>query len=208
MKTKSMMLLAVAMALFQASGGDTSEATLVSLNPDKTPFWRTFQSNEVQLDLAFPAGATSADLEVTGVKYRRTYSGLTAGSIALTLPALTDVTGENVYQLTVSYDNGMVRTASVGCVRGVRQGAGSVLARCVTDTSSADWTKTASKVVLPIPYGAETVSVDGVPADTGLGGACGWLALKLASGARAVALDDGDPVSLDVMAPGFLLLLR
>ena len=207
-RTKPSVLLGVAVLAMAASASDVSECTLVSLRPETTPFWRTAPSNTVSLDLDMPPLATSATLTVSGLGYSKVYEGIAASPFVLTLPEATSVATENVYDLVLTFDDGTVRAAKLGVVRGVCTNSGSVTARCFPSSVAAGWSQAEPRFVVQVPYGADPVTVDGAPVESGLDGACGWLALKPGRGMRTLALATGESATLDVMGPGFMLLLK
>ena len=67
----------------------------------------------------YPVGATKATLAVTGLGYSEEYADLTGDSFTFTLPSATSPETENVYDLTLTFDNGVERTAKLGLVQGL-----------------------------------------------------------------------------------------
>lgn len=89
-----------------------SERTFVFLRPETSSFWHTATNSTLTLPIYYPIGATRAALTVSGVKY--SYSTNLPANTAefdLELPAPTSPQSENVYDLTLAFDNGASRTA-------------------------------------------------------------------------------------------------
>ena len=180
MRFLSTLTVILSAASAMASSECTSAGTFVFLQPETSSFWNTATNTTVTLPIDCPPDATSATLEVRGVKHSETYSGLTAGTFDLHLPAPVSPETENVYDLTLTFDDGTVRKARLGLVQGLSTDAEGVT-RCIAPYAGATWNRMRSRAVLPIPYGttAFTVTVNGatVTEDTGLYGAQGWYAL-------------------------------
>ena len=188
-----------------------SAASYVFARPERSSFWRTAASSVMTLPIEYPAGATSATLEVRGVSYARDIAGITAAEYALTLPAAADLPEENVYSLTLRFDNGSVQTASIAVVGGVGTTAGET--RCLSPTNTVAWRNCGKRAVLPVPYGTTSLTVDGVDVAAGLDGAQGWYALgPIRGGATSrLALTDGEGAFVAEgfrPMPGFMLLFR
>ena len=185
-----------------AHAGDTSEAATIFIRDDLFSFWRTATNSTVTLPIDFPEGASSATLTVTGARYSRTYANLAAGSFDLALPPATSPDTENVFDLTLTFSDGTVRTAKLGLIDGLSDAAEGTT-RCIVPSSARAWPRAKRQAVLPIPFGTEsfTISLDGGEAtvtDTGLGGAQGWYVLSPISGGRQFSLSLATP--LDVFA--------
>ena len=68
--------------------------------------------------------------------------------------------------------------ATLGAVSTIGPTSASALAM---NDSDRGWWHAVVPVVLPIPYGVERFTVDGVQQDTGLGGDAGWYNLRTAA---------------------------
>ena len=168
-----------------------SESTFIFLKPETSSFWNTATNNVMSLPIDYPAGASSATLTVEGDGYSQTYTDLRDTSFELQLPRPDLPELENVYNLTLTFDNGVVRRAKLGLIQGLApQGAGST--RCLAPANGTVWNKVRRRAVLPIPYGttAFSVTVNGQQwiNETELDGAQGWYALG--------GINRGDNVSL------------
>ena len=172
----------------------SSEPTFVFLRPETSSFWNTATNSTMTLPIDYPSGATKATLTVNGVDYRRVYPDLTGDSIEIDLPTPDSPRTENVYELTLAFDNGAPsRTAKLGLIQGLDSGAkGST--RCIAPAQGRVWSRVGSRAVLPIPYGTTSFTVNGVEHDTGLDGAQGWYALS--------PIDPGAAISLSCIANG------
>lgn len=160
--------------------GSKSDATFVFLQPETSSFWRTATNSTMTIPVYHPKGAMKADLLVEGMQYSKTYYGITAQSVDIELPAPANERTENVYTLTLSFDDGTVQTAKLGAVRGYAKDAAGV-ARCVIPEESASWKKFKYRAVLPVPYGMKnlTLCLNGAePQPLETDGAQGWYGLE------------------------------
>jgi len=176
----------------------TSEPTFVFLRPETSSFWNTATNSTMTLPIDYPSGATKATLTVSGAGYAaKTYPNITGSSFDLVLPVPDSPQNENVYDLTLTFDDGTVRTAKLGLIQGLSPDSeGST--RCLAPSEGDVWNTIKKRAVLPIPYGTEsfTISVNGGTAtdvDTGLNGAQGWYAFRPAT---------DDSLSLSLMVGG------
>jgi len=176
----------------------SSEPTFIFLKPETSSFWNTATNSSMTLPIDYPNGASVATLSVKGVDYYRTYLNITEDSFDLELPAPDSPKTENVYDLTLTFNDGTVRTAKLGLIQGLDSGAkGS--ARCLAPADGRVWNTAKYRAVLPIPHGMESFSVrlnDGAweNIDPGLNGAQGWYALS--------PIRRGDSISLSYIADG------
>ena len=162
------------------AGGFRSDATFVFLQPDTSSFWRTATNSTMTIPIYYPRGATKANLKVEGMEYSKAYSGITSDSVDIELPAPTNERTENVYTLTLSFEDGTVQTAKLGTVRGYAKSVAGV-ARCVIPEESASWKKFKYRAVLPVPYGMKnlTLCLNGAqPQHLETDGAQGWYGLE------------------------------
>ena len=159
-----------------------SEPTFVFLRPETSSFWNTATNNTMTVPIDYPAGATKATLQVSGIGYSSSYANITESEYTFELPAATSPETENVYDLTLSFYNGSgepvaePRTAKLGLVQGLSPDSEGTT-RCLAPAGSKVWNKVKGQAVLPIPYGMKTLKINGVDTDTGLDGAQGWYAL-------------------------------
>ena len=175
-----------------------SNSTFVYLQPEKSSFWHTATNSTMTLPIDYPSGATKATLTVSGAGYAaKTYPNLTGNSFELALPVPDSPQAENVYDLPLAFDDGTVRTATLGLIQGLSTDSEG-FTRWLAPAEGDVWNTIKKRAVMPIPYGTEsfTMSVNGgtpMEVDTGLNGAQGWYALK-------PAIDDS--VSLSLVAGG------
>lgn len=170
-----------------SSDGATSNSAFVYLRPELSSFWHTATGSSVTLPVTYPFGASKATLTVRGTGYLREYVDITGESFALTLPAATDPTHEDVYDLTLTFDNGDVRTARLGQVQGYAS-ADEAGSRCLLPAGAGEWNAVTKRGVLPIPYGMTAFTLNGAAVDPGLGGAQGWYALGKIRGGQTYDL--------------------
>ncbi len=171
----------------------TSEPTFVFLRPETSSFWNTATNNTMTVPIDYPAGAKKATLQVSGLGYSCSYANITGPEYTFDLPAVTSPETENVYDLTLTFDNGVERTAKLGLVQGLSPDAEGTT-RCLAPSGSRVWNKVKGQAVLPIPYGMTSFKINGQETDTGLEGAQGWYALG--------KIDPNESVSLSMTADG------
>ena len=176
-------LVTILSASLFADIGDSNRA-VVLLRPDGTSFWRTATNSVIAVPVDMPPMATSAILTVRGVKYGKEYEISSSGDFIVSLPPAVSAKAENVYDMTLAFNDGTVRTAKLGLVQGYAKGA-DASARVLSPKGDAKWGAVTRRAVLPIPCGMTSVSVNGMEIDTGLGGDRGWLAIALSSGEEA-----------------------
>ena len=193
-------------------GGSASNRAFVYLRPELSSFWHTATGPSVTLPITYPFGASKATLTVRGTSYLREYADITGETFALTLPAATDSTHEDVYDLTLTFDNGDVQTARLGQVQGYAS-ADEAGSRCLLPAGEGEWNTVTKRGVLPIPYGMTSFTLNGEAVDPGLGGAQGWYALGKIRGGQTYELslttaEEAYEASLLGTSLGFLLLMR
>lgn len=191
----SMLAAACACAAF-GSADMTSDPKFVFLDTKTSSFWRTATNHVVTLPVRYPDGATTATLTVVGSSWSMT-TNPPAGFFDLILPEPSSPETEDVYDLTLSFNDGTVRSAKLGLIQGLMPDAEGAT-RCVIPEGRRNWRKIHRHAVLPIPYGAESFSVtvngQAIASDSGLDGAKGWYALD--------GVGVGDSVSVSFMLGG------
>ena len=201
---------AVLSASLLADTGKSNNA-VVFLRPGEMSFWHTATNSTMSVPVDMPPMASKATLSVCGVKYKKSYEITEPGSFAISLPSATSPQDENVYNLTLSFDDGTVRTAQLGLVQGYAKGA-DASTRVLSPKGGAKWGGVKRSAVLPIPCGMTSVSVNGSEIETGLGGDRGWMALALASGEEASLLAEvgGEAYSAGLLGQptGLMLIFR
>ena len=158
-----------------------SEPTTIYANACESLLWHTtpFGGTTVRWDK--PATATSATLTVESHGYSRTYANLTGESCDIILPGgVATADGEDVYTLTLAFDDGTIQTAWLGAVTGLGTG-GPVEIPKPKDAASPSWPKFRDRAVIPIPAGATALTVNGEPLP-GLDGSAGWRSIRQAPG--------------------------
>ena len=172
-------LLSVAVHAFEMR----SDCTFVFLRPENSSFWHTATNSTMSVPVDFPKGASAATLHISALGYDREYEISEACDFSFELPKPEAPNEENVYDLTLRFNDGTVRTAKIGLIQGLACGAkGST--RCLLADGSRSWKKVRGRAVLPIPYGADPIYINSNGIETGLGGAQGWYALQLAGGEK------------------------
>lgn len=189
---KTAVLIGVAaMSLTLSAGEWTSEPMFVYVKPETSSFWNTASGGTITVQLDYPAGATTASLQVRGFGYSKDYADITRTTedgerteYSFTVPEPDSRETENVYNLKLVFNDtaGTVRTARIGVVESYALGneAGT---RCLGSENSYAWRRLKGHAVLPIPFGTTSFTLDGEESDAGLNGAQGWYAVGgLASG--------------------------
>lgn len=195
-----------------------SEPTPIIVVPEQTILWATATNSAVSLPIIFPAGATAATLTVSGATYFQTYADLMPGSFDLTLPAATSHRNEDVYELSLAFNDPAhtVRTARLGVIAGLDAG-GRGSTRCLAPAGTRDWRWLRSRALVMVPFGTTslTMAINDEPTaalDTGLGGAAGWYLLQpgmRGTVALALSVDGTDILStLDALGDETILLLQ
>jgi len=187
---------------FGAGASAISDPTPVIVDVDSFYLWRTATGGTMRVEWAFPLNATVAHLAVTGRTVKASMPGLTVEYADIELPAPSCAKDEDVLDFTLTFNDGTVKKASLGLVRGRSDAGGATTPTpCLASAASPEWRRTAKRFVMPIPAGAETVTVSGETVDTGLGGGAGWLALGSFSTGTAVPVS-ADDASCELLVQG------
>ena len=208
-------ILAVAAAspcIMQASS-DRSNQEVVFLNADVTSFWRTATNRVIKVPVDMPVLATSARLTVAGAKYFREYSLSSSGDFEVELPVADSFNAENVYDLTLAFNDGTVRRAKLGLVQGYSDSGGEgASTRVLAPKDDRKWNVVKKRAVLPVPYGTTSLSVNGMEIEDAVANAQGWYALSGSSGDAARVVIRGNDASsealLAVYGPGHFVIIR
>lgn len=209
-RTLAIAMCGVACASFAAEL--ISDRAFVILRPQTSSFWVTATNSTMTVPIDFSSGATSAALDIRGMNYVKSYGDIVTNAFTFTLPEPDKPEAENVYDLTLMFDDGTVRTAKLGLIQGLMPGAEG-MARCLAPSGGAKWSKIRQRAVLPIPYGMTTLKVNGVETDTGLGEAQGWHVLGGVKENEHVTLtmtvgDATNIVSLVGYGDGFVVIMK
>ncbi len=203
-------VLAIPVVAFCSESAAISDPTPVLVDVDSFYMWRTATGGTMRVEWAFPLNATIAHLAVTGRTVKVSIPGIRTEYADIELPTPTSAKDEDVLDFTLYFNDGSVKTASLGLVRGRSDDGGVTTATaCLASTNSAVWRRTTKRFVLPVPEGAETGPVSGEPVDTGLGGAAGWLALGPCANGSVVPVSAGDAsCNLIVQGEGMMFIFR
>ena len=180
----------------------TAGANDVFMLPTSNILWRTAPSSDFEVPVLMPPGASSATLVVTGRRYRREWTGLADGQFRISLPAADSADAENVYDLTLTFNDYAATTchAKLAVVQGAATGG---TAEAEVRTPGSGWSSFAATAVLPIPSGVDAVSVNGQAVNASLWQSPGWYLLAARSGSLCVALlDDGGEPSAEATLQG------
>jgi len=202
--------LFLALAALAASVATAEEVFLL---PPSSLLWRTAPTANFEVPVLMPKGASSATLVVAGNGYRREYANLVDGMVPVSLPAANSADAENVYEFTLAFNDaaGTTQKAQIAVVQGMF--AGGTGETHVRNASSSKWGNVRARAVLPIPAGADALSVNGAPVAPEPDGAPGWAMiltrprnaydLLLTGGGRSLA-----EAVLYGIASGFMLIFR
>ena len=195
-----------------AEGEKSSDEAFVFLKPEELSFWHTATNNSFMVPVLFPRGATSATIGITGgAGYSSTTPVITEesldarGEYRIDLPAASGPETENVYTLTLEFNDGTVRTARIGVISGVELG-GSGVTRCLAPKDGRKWSVRGDRAVVPIPYGTTSLSVGGATVETGMDGEQGWYFLSLPPPGLPLALSletDSARYDTELVGKGF-----
>jgi len=214
-------VFAVALLAAALAGADevSSDEAFVFLKPEELSFWHTATNSSFMVPVLFPQGATSATIEISGGRgYHRLSPAITAeslddrGEYRIDLPAAAGPEAENVYSLTLEFNDGTVRTARLGVISGLEWG-GSGVTRCIAPKDGIKWSVKGYSAVVPVPYGTISLSVDGDAVETGLAGEQGWYYISLPDPGKLLALSletDADVYDTVLVGKGFggILIFR
>ncbi len=181
-----------------------SEPTTIYANAAESLLWHTSSFGGTTLRWDKPEGATNATITIEGDNYRRTWTGLTGESLEVSLPDA-DGTNEDVYTMTIAFDDGTVKTAYLGAVTGCGSN-GSAISPRARLSSTPEWPRFQKKAVMAIPFDARALTVDGEPVPD-LDGSAGWRLLKSVGSDADVELSltlDGaaEPIDVTLRATG------
>ena len=205
-----MLAIFAAMVIATSTAAGAGEAFLL---PASNVLWRTAPSADFEVPISMPHGASSATLVVEGYKYRQEYTGLADGMFQLSLPSANSDRDENVYDLTLTFNDAAATTrkARIAVVQGAS--TGSAAAANVRVDGSRSWSNVCAKAVLPIPADVDEVSIDGQTVSADLWQSPGWFLFSAPSDStHDIALaDGGNPLaaaSLYGVPTGFRLIFQ
>ena len=203
-------LFAIPTIAFGMGASAISDSTPVLVDVDSFYMWRTVTGGTLRVEWTFPLNATVAHLAVTGRTVKVSIPEIQNEYADVELPSPTSAKDEDVLNFTLAFNDGSVKKASLGLVLGQADGGGMTTSvACLASTNSAVWRRTAKSFVLPVPKGAETVTVAGETVETGLEGTAGWLALgPYARGTTLPVSADDASVDLWVSALGIVVSIK
>ena len=208
MKTTPLCTVAALVVASVTSVASYAAETNLFMRSKSNILWRTQPGATFDVPVVLPPDATSATLTVTGRGYSRTYSDLSGGWQEVTLPAATSDETEDVFDLTLTFDDpaATVQTAKLGHVASAASD-GDAEAR-VRVAGSRKWGAVKDRAVIRIPANAGTLAIDGDPVDDGLDGAAGWFRFDaVAEQSYEVGLG-ADIATLYGVFPGLLIICR
>jgi hypothetical protein len=178
--------------------------------PEMFSFWRTAPTNSFLVPISFPERAVEAELSITGVGYSSCISEITreklieGGMYRVTLPQASKNKDENIYSLRLEFDDGTVRSAELAVICGVKPALAEGSTQMILPESSRKWRRRAGNVLVPVPYGAKTLEIDGKVVAEDLDGAATWRLIEMPQpGERATyAIGDGENILCDAELEG------
>ena len=158
-----------------AAVGRRSSSTFVFVRPEVSSFWSTARSSHLTIPVDWPIGASTATLTVRGCGYEALYANIVGKEVSVDLPEATSWSTENVYDLSLVFDNDPVtaRHARIGLVRS-HSTSSQGMTRCLTPVGTRAWNKVGGRAVFPVPHGATALVIDGEEVDIDPSGAQGW----------------------------------
>ena len=198
MSAKSIFVAAVLLSPI-AMAESASNSIFLYTRPEEFSFWRTAPTNSFLVPITFPPRALVAELDVSAAGYSSKFSGITPemlneeGLYRITLPQASKQNDENVYSLRLAFDDGTVRTAEVAVLCGVNAEGGEGQTQMILPSSSRKWRRRAGGAVVPVPYGAKTLEIDGNVVADDLDGARSWRFVEMPQpgGTSTYAIGDG-----------------
>lgn len=163
-------MLAMAFLAACTACGNSLESTdsLVFCNVDRTLFWKTATNNVFAVQSARTTYYTPEFVNVFGPKGISVQYEVAGSEAVVAVSRPNDSTSESLYRL--QDENGVSVTLAV--VKGSVAGNS---AEIICRSSKSQWRTPCDKtVLLPIPYGATELRLDGAIVDTGLDGGAGW----------------------------------
>ena len=212
MKTKCMLAVMFALAIQSGWSTVSDNSILVFAAPQRTRLWNTVPGGGVTLPVAFPPGATLAQLSVRGPGYSQDYPDITTNAVKISLPTATDAASEAVYDLTLAFDDGSEQHARLAVIDGYDLGStGSTV--CRLPKPSVRWGRSKSRsAVIPIPAGPRNLTVDGIPAgEINADDSATWFqvtGIGEATCALVLTMEEGEFSETLSLAPGFPLFIR
>ena len=171
-------MLVIPFAVFGSGTSAISDPTPILVDVDSFYLWRTATGGTMRVEWTFPLDATVAHLSVTGRTVKLSIPDITDEFAEVMLPLPSSAKDEDVLDFTLSFNDGTVKTASLGLVRGCANGSGvTTPTACIASKESQLWKYAEKYFVVPVPKGTQSVTVSGETVETKLGGAAGWLAL-------------------------------
>ena len=208
MKPTPLRAIAVMLAAAVVISASYAAETTLFMRSKSNILWRTSPGTPFDVPVVLPPDATSATLTVTGRGYSRTYSDLSDGWQEVTLPAATSEERENVFDLTLVFNDpaATVQMVKLGHVASAASD-GDAEAR-VRVASSRKWGEVKDRAVIRIPANAGTLAIDGDPVDDGLNGAAGWFRFDAVAGQSYEVGLGTDIATLYGVFPGLLIIFR
>jgi hypothetical protein len=201
-------ILVIPFAVSASGTSAISDPTPILVDVDSFYLWRTATGGTMRVEWVFPPDATAADLVVTGRTVNLSIRDITDEFADVELPVPVGARDEDVIAFTLSFNDGTVKTASLGLVRGKAEGAGiTTSTECLASKASQFWKYAKKHFVVPVPLGAESLMVSGESIDVGLDGAAGWFALGPYSRDTVLSLS-ADESSCELLVTGTGLVIN
>ena len=184
------LLASAIMCTMVAVAGSTNSVFVL---PSSNVMWRTAPSATFEVPVFMPPGASSATLVVAGYKYSREYTDIADGMFALSLPVADSPDGENVNNLTLTFNDPLAttRSARIAVVLGSDSGGAAEAIVRTAGSGTRNWNTIGAKAVLPIPFGVDAVTVNGSSVDSGLYDSPGWFLFKPHTSVNDIVLAGG-----------------
>ena len=213
----SLACLAVAAgaAISAADEPATSQPATFFANAPESYLWHSIPEGATTVYWDMPETAHSATVTIEGANYSSVQSGITGESCVLSIPQNLSTprgTREDVFKVTLSFDDGSSQTAYLGAVTGLGASGTATTPRIKLD-SAPNWGTFQDYAAIAVLPGATSLTVNGEPLPD-LDGNAGWRLLHYDGASRydlAMALDGvASPILASVtgFAGGTFMIFR
>lgn len=202
---------AVCAVLPSAVRAAESQPLTIFANAPESYLWHSIPAGDTTVYWDMPETAHTATITIEGAHYRAIQSGLTGESYVLSLPRAANAR-EDVFKVTLAFDDGSSQTAYLGAVTGLGTAGTATSPRVKLETAST-WAAFQDYAAIALLQGATALTVNGAPLPD-LDGNVGWRLVKHSGASQydiAMTLDgETNPLLASVtgFAGGTMIVLR
>jgi hypothetical protein len=202
---------AVCAALPSAVRAAESQPLTIFANAPESYLWHSIPAGDTTVYWDMPETAHTATITIEGAHYRAVQSGLTGESCVLSLPRAANAR-EDVFKVTLAFDDGSSQTAYLGAVTGLGTAGTATSPRVKLETAST-WAAFQDYAAIALLQGATALTVNGAPLPD-LDGNVGWRLVKHSGASQydiAMTLDgETNPLLASVtgFAGGTMIIFR